>query len=60
MQKQNLSPDEYQSRRAALLNEQQLEVAELEKRRGAEQLQLEQTATTDWQVSRKTASEYFQ
>ena len=50
-QKQKLSPEEYESERAALLNQQQLEVAELEKRQNREQMELEQSALSDWEVS---------
>ena len=50
-QKQKLSPEEYESERAALLNQQQLEVAELEKRQNREQMELEQSALSDCEVS---------
>ena len=48
-----MSPEEYQSRRAALLNQQQLEVADLDKRQAREQTEIEQTALTDWEVNKR-------
>lgn len=50
LQKQKLSPEEYRQRRAQLLNKQQLELAELDRRQSEEQKEIERGALTDWEV----------
>lgn len=53
LQKEDLTPEEYQLRRANMLNAQQLEMANLDRRQAREQTHAEQNATTDWEVSPK-------
>jgi len=49
-QAENLSPEELQQRRTDLLNEQQLEMADLERKLAAEQKKIEKGALADWEV----------
>ncbi len=49
-QNEDLSPEEYQQRRTELLNRQQLELADLDRRHSDEQKQIEKGALTDWEV----------
>ena len=49
-QKKGLSPEEYQHQRTQLLNRQQLETADLERRLSEEEQDIERGALTDWEV----------
>ena len=50
LQKKNLSPDEYQYQRTQLLNRQQLELSDLDKKLADEERNIEKGALTDWEV----------
>ena len=50
LQKENLSPEEYEQRRTQLLNRHQMELSELDRQHAAEQKHIERGALTDWEV----------
>ena len=50
LQRQNLTPEEMESARASLLNQQQLELADLERRQQRELNEAQQAALSDWEV----------
>ena len=50
LEKENLSPEEYEQRRTQLLNKQALEATDLEKKYADEQKVLERGVLTDWEV----------
>lgn len=51
LQGEDLSPEEHHLRRSNLLNKHQLEMADLDRQQNKEQIQREQSTTTDWEVS---------
>lgn len=50
LQKQGLTPEELQQRRAELLNKHQLELSALDRQQSAEEADVEQQALTDWEL----------
>ena len=50
LQRQNLSPEEYQMRHTQLLNRQQMELAGLDGQLAAELKQIERGALANWEV----------
>ncbi len=50
LQSENLPSEEYQQRKAQLLNKQQLQLSSLERKHGEELKKLKTSATADWEV----------
>ena len=50
MQREDLSPEDYQQRRDQLLNKQHLELSDLERKLAEEQKEIERGALRDWEV----------
>lgn len=50
LENENLLPEEYQQRKAQLLNKQQLELSALERKHSEEMRRLKTSATADWEV----------
>ena len=50
LEKQNLSPDDLQQRRAQLLNQQQLRQSALDKKQAEERKQIQHGVLSDWEI----------
>jgi hypothetical protein len=50
-QKENLTPEEMAEKRAALLNRQQVELSDLDRRLQEDEGQVQRTAAADWEVA---------
>lgn len=49
-QREGLSPEDYEQRRAMLLNKHQLQLGDLDKRQAEEQKAIERGALADWEL----------